>query len=90
MDDQFVVLGEDENLVGNVRIVPGAPKGMLAWLIKKKIAKNGKGAEQLLFAVFIVCIVLSIAIFFFFGVNHPIIRTGPEFRVGPYGNLEPV
>jgi hypothetical protein len=46
-----VIFDDDENdMVGNIQIVPGAPTGMLAWLIKSKITKNGEQSEQFLYS----------------------------------------
>ena len=57
---------EDEqggNTVGNISIVPGAPKGMLAWLIKAKIVDSGRQAEYFLLGVAIAAIVLAVGLF---------------------------
>lgn len=50
------------NAVGNIRIVPGAPTGMLAWIIKHNLAKDGKGAERLLLILAIIMILIAIGI----------------------------
>ncbi len=60
MSDE-VVFGED--IVGNIRVVPGAPTGMLTWLVKNKIVKSVRHAE--LFLLGIVAVATIVAIFFF-------------------------
>ncbi len=50
---------DDQNLVSNIRVVPGKPQGMLLWLVEKKIAKNGRQAEYILLIVGVVALVLT-------------------------------
>jgi predicted aspartyl protease len=58
-----VIFDDDENdMVGNIQIVPGAPTGMLAWLIKSKITKNGEQSEQFLIGIAIFSVVLAIVV----------------------------
>ena len=64
MSDE-VIFEDDPDLVGNMAIVRGAPKGMLAWLVKKEIVKNAHQAEQFLLWVTIGAVILMVCTWIF-------------------------
>jgi hypothetical protein len=68
MSTEGVVFEEDSppNRVGNITIVPGAPTGMLKWLVKNNLAKDGKSAEKLLLIIAIVAVVVAIGVYVLF------------------------
>jgi len=76
---QEVIFEDDDssNTVGNISIVPGAPKGMLAWLVKKNVVQNAKQAEVVLLVVTIGAVLLTIVIFVFF-TGQPTHSITPE------------
>jgi hypothetical protein len=76
------------NRVGNIQIVSGAPTGILAWLVKAKVAKDGKEAERLLliFAIIIILISLGIATVTFMPHHAP----PPTLVPGANGQLVPL
>jgi hypothetical protein len=55
---------DSNNQVGNIRIIPGEPTGMLSWLVKKQIAKNAKQAEQYLLWIAIAAVAITAVIAF--------------------------
>ena len=65
MSGEVTFEGEDNlnNTVGNIQIVPGAPTGMLAWLLKNKVVKNGKQAEQILLWIAGGAVILAVIIY---------------------------
>ena len=73
MDDQVIFEDDNigENRVGNIQIVPGAPTGMLAWLVKNQVVKNAKQAETFLLGLAIACVVLAVVVFVIWGTSHP-------------------
>jgi Tfp pilus assembly protein PilN len=74
MSDKSVIFDEDpSNLVGNIRVVPGVPTGMLAWLVKKQVVKNAKQAERLLMWVGIGAVVLGVIVFWLGATTKTII-----------------
>jgi hypothetical protein len=79
MSNEVVFEGEDsaDNTVGNIQIVPGAPTGMLAWLVKNKVVKNARHAELFLLGVAIVAVILGI-FFFFHAVSPTLPKSPPE------------
>ena len=86
-----VMFDEDNgnNRVGNIAIVPGAPKGMLAWLVKNKIVKNGKQGEQFLLGIAVVAVLLAVSVYYLFVIPHPLtLKVTSE--PGPHGTLIPV
>ena len=83
MSNQVVFEDETANTISNISIVRGVPTGMLAWLVKKKIAKDGRQAEKLLLGVAVVAIILAIAIYFLFNTTHSLPHvTYPPFITG--------
>ncbi len=67
MSSEVLFEEEANDRVGNIGIVSGPPKGMLAWLVKEKVVKTGKQAEQLLLAVTIGAVILTVGVFVFAG-----------------------
>ncbi|MEA2701610.1 MAG: hypothetical protein QOE22_319 [Candidatus Parcubacteria bacterium] len=70
MSNEVVFLEENPNTVGNIRIVQGAPKGILAWLVKNKTVQTAKQGERVLVVVAVIAIVLAIGIYVLFGMNR--------------------
>ena len=70
MSDE-VVFEENKDYVQNIRLVPGAPKGLLAWLVQKKIVQNARQAELSLFWVAVGAAVLAVIIFVLNFVHLP-------------------
>lgn len=73
----------EEDAVSTIRIVPGKPQGILAWLVKNKVAKNGHQAELQLLAVAIVSVVVAAGIFIYNSVSVQHIPTASKGTLGP-------
>ena len=65
MSDEVIFDDDSKDFVQNIVLVPGPPKGILSWLVKEKIVKNGRQAELLLVWVCIVSVILAIVFFAF-------------------------
>jgi hypothetical protein len=52
-----------DNVVQNIKIIPGAPKGITKWLIKNNLTSNARKAEQLLVWVTIFSLLLAIVVY---------------------------
>ena len=88
MSSEVTFQEEQTNTVGNIGIIRGAPTGMLAWIIKNKLAKDGTGAERLLLvsAIIIVLIAIGIAVATFTPHHAP----PPAMIPGSKGQLVPL
>ena len=53
---------DGDDFVRNIRIVPGRPTGMLSWLVTKKIVKNARQAEKVLFGVAIAAVLITVGV----------------------------
>jgi Tfp pilus assembly protein PilN len=81
MSDTDVVFEDDpSNVVGNIRIVPGVPTGMLSWLVKEQVVKNAKQAEQLLMFVAIGAAILGVLVFWLGATSKTITATPAQLE----------
>ncbi len=80
MSDEVIFEDDDKDFVRNIALVPGPPKGLLSWLVKEKIVKNGREAELLLLWMCIISVILAI-IFFAFANNVFKSQVSPNWRL---------